>query len=225
MASQDNKIKMLLQKALKSEKDRFSEALVQEFKSTFPGDFVMAFSRVYDQLLMSGEDARDDPTSPANIRAEVISVVSSRVKEAVSRLSYEGGSIHLQGLSPMDLGFLGAGTETIDKSYRNPPKNLLFAFYIIGMISDVVFISKETYKKLGRGDKPLGRFGEGFLMDGTAYKKLFNKRARSKTPLPPYEEVVHPFSGKGPINFFGILRNHIDLNKYINNALKKISGG
>ncbi len=225
MASNTGKITSFLNKALQAEKKRFANILIKEFQTSFVTDFVKAFSRVYDQLLISGGSMLDDPTSPEAIKTEVMSVVRSRMESAVERLIYDGEKIHLYGLSPADLGFLG-GANTIPASFRDPPKQFLFAFYIVGMISDVVFISKSTFKKISGRDKNLGRFGEGYLMDGARYRKLLASRksmGANKNTLPAYNEVLHPFSGKGPINFFGILRNHIDLDKYIKAAIKKMA--
>ncbi len=225
MASNEVKIKSFLDKVLQSEKKRFVQYLIKEFQTTFVTDYVAAFSRVYDQVLISGGSMPDDPTSPENIKSEVMSTVRSRIESAVGRLTYTGGDIHIQGLSPADLGFLG-GANTIPASFRDPPKQFLFAFYIVGMISDVVFISKSTFKKMSGRDKNLGRFGEGYLMDGAKYRKLLTSRkslGANKNTLPAYEEVLHPFSGKGPINFFGILKNHIDLGKYVKAAVGKMS--
>lgn len=209
---------------LKKEKERFVRALVKEFKTTFVEDFVSAFSRVFDQTLLSGKSMPEDPTSPENIKKEVLDVVRARTIEAVSKISYSDGTIHIKGLNSADLGY--AGGSTIPKDFRDPPKNLLFAFYIIGMIADVVFISKDTFKKLTGRDKPTGRFGEGYLMDGAKYRNILKKQANlgaAKKNLPSYEEILHPFSGSGPINFFSILRDHIDLGKYVTAAVKKVS--
>lgn len=217
-------IKSLINRILEAEKERFSEKLIQEFRTIFVADFVEAFSRVYDQLLLSGGGLPEDPTSPENIKGEVIQMVRQRTLEAVERLSYSNGSIHIQGLNIADLGFYGGAT--IPKDYKDPPKNLLFAFYIVGMVADVVFISKSTFKKITGREKPLGRFGEGYLMDGGRYRRVLERQAKlgaAKKNLPPYEEVLHPFSGKGPINFFGILRDQIKLSKYVNAAVRKMS--
>ena len=226
MASNNANISALLKKALEAEKKRFCTHLIQEFKTTFVVDFIQAFSSVYDQTLLGGKGMPEDPTSPENIKSEVMSVVRSRIEEAVGRLTYNGGDIHIYGLSPIDLGFLGGG-NTIPASFKDPPKNLLFAFYVVGMISDVVFISRDTYKKISGRESQLGRFGEGYLMDGAKYRKLLNSQAKIRGPkntLPAYESVLHPFSGNGPINFFGILKSHIDLDKYVKNAIKKMKG-
>lgn len=223
MASNSANIKSLLNKALQSEKKRFSEYLIKEFQTTFVTDYVAAFSRVYDQTLIAGGSLPEDPTSPENIKSEVLSVVRNRINEAVNKLSYTGGDIHIKGLAPEDLGFMGGGT--IPKSFKAPPKNFLFAFYIVGMISDVVFISKSTFKSISGKDANLGRFGDGYLMDGAKYRKMLSGRkgpGASKNKLPSYEEVLHPFSGKGPINFFGILKDHIDLGKYVKAAVRKM---
>ncbi len=224
MASNIANIKSLLNKALQFEKKRFSEYLIKEFQTTFVTDYVAAFSRVYDQTLMSGGSLPEDPTSPENIKSEVLSTVRSRIEEAVGRLTYTGGDIHIQGLSPADLGFLGSG-NTISAAFKDPPKQFLFAFYIVGMISDVVFISKSTYKKISGRDAHLGRFGQGYLMDGAKYRKMLSGRkamGANKNSLPAYEEVLHPFSGRGPINFFSILKNYIDLGKYVKAAARKM---
>lgn len=223
MASNSANIKDLLNKALKSEKKRFCEYLIHEFQTTFVTDYVSAFSRVYDQTLMSGGSLPEDPTSPENIKSEVLATVRSRIEQAVNKLSYSGGDIHIKGLSPTDLGFISG--STISKDIKDPPKQFLFAFYIVGMISDVVFISKATFKKISGKDAHLGRFGEGYLMDGAKYRKMLASRkggGANKNTLPAYSEVLHPFSGRGPINFFGILKNHIDLGKYVKAAVTKM---
>lgn len=223
MASNTPKIKTFINKILEAEKKRFAKALVKEFQTNFPNDFVSAFARVYDQTLISGGGMKDDPTSPEQIKSEVLATIRSRTEEAVGRLSADGGEIRIKGIAKGELGFMGGGG--IPASFKNPPKQFLFAFYIIGMVGDLVFISQETFRKMGLKSGSLGRFGQGFLMSGDKYKKMLARQAHSgseKKNLPSYEEVLHPFSGKGPINFFGILRKQIDLGKYVSAAVKKM---
>ena len=157
----------------------------------------------YDSLLVGAEGAigSKDPKAPSNLRSTFKSYIEAQASQAVEVTS-KGIAFRLINLR--DLGF----PEGPDKTSRDKLK--LVFFYIEGMIGDLAFVSKDVYAKFNprRRDSSLGRFGEGFLIPGAAYRKqrasiIESQKTNPSIQVPPaFETVKHPLSGAGANDIF-----------------------
>ena len=157
----------------------------------------------YDTMLVGAEGSigSKDPTAPSNLRSIFQSYLENQASNALS-VTKEGISFRL--INARDIGFPSGPPKDSSSKLK------LIFFYIEGMIGDLVFIDRETYKVFNPNNQnsSLGRFGEGFLLSGNAYRKkqqtlLQRKSVNPNTKiLPDFEAVKHPLSGAGPNDIF-----------------------
>ena len=162
----------------------------------------------YDRLSDVADQSPEDPTNPANWRAEFLSAL----EEDLTRTFVVAGdriSIRLG-----DKQFLGySGGNTIDPNDTEPLHWMVF--FIEGLIDDWAFISPEKFTQItGQPYKPgWGRFESGFMVSRGDYEEQgWDKRI-------PFSEVRHPFSGFAPLDIFAEALREFKLRPFIQKAI------
>lgn len=162
----------------------------------------------YDNLSAIAETGPDDPTSPANWRAEFLAKLEEDIEQT---FTFTGNRILVQMGDKDFLGYDPSGE--IDPDDTEPLHWLVF--FLEGLIGDWAFITPETYERLrGTSYKPTwGRFNDGFMLSRQAFESEGWDR------LVNFEEVRHSFSGFSPVDIFSEAFREFQLRPFIELAV------
>jgi hypothetical protein len=197
---------------------RMKDALQNEFKQDFLDTFSDEFDKNFSDL-DSKMSKQGDPTAPSKIKPAVMNYVSTNFENGIT-FDAKTNEVKISLLSPEALGYpSGPDRHETDKVR-------LFYFYLEGAAGELAFINNTTYDIMNykRSGSPVGRFGEGFLMDMKYYSAARRNPVYGKN-LPSEEEVRFPLSGSGPVDIIGMVMNRLPMSKYINIATKKALEG
>jgi len=148
--------------------------------------------RGYDELSDRGNMGPDDPTNPANWRAEFLAKLREDLEDnlvvTANRITAKLG----------DRDFLGYDAGgTIDPDDTEPLHWMVF--YLEGLIGDWAFVTREDYTRItgGKYDPKWGRFKQGFMISKEEYQSQGWDR------VIPFDQVRHPFFlGLVPLIYF-----------------------
>lgn len=163
----------------------------------------------YDELSDRAEMGPDDPTNPANWRAEFLLKLEQDLERTFivtgSRITVKLGDKDFLGYNP---------SESISPDDTEPLHWMVF--FIEGLIGDWAFITPETYGLLTRGgkyDSKWGRFSSGFMVSKEDYE------AQGWNKVIPFEQVRHPFSGFSPLDIFTEALREFKLRPFVQKAI------
>jgi hypothetical protein len=163
----------------------------------------------FDGLADRAEMQPEDPTNPANWRAEFL----AKLEEDLERTFVVAGNKITVQLG--DRAFLGYDPSgNIDPNDTEPLHWMVF--FIEGLVGDWAFISPDTYQRLnpgGRYQPGWGRFERGFMVSRQEYEEQgWNRQI-------PFSQLRHPFSGFNPVDIFAEALREFRLRPFIQKAI------
>lgn len=145
----------------------------------------------------------EDPTNPENWRDDFYNRLHEDAYETIS-FNYSGDKA-VFSVKIGDKEFLGYDQES-DKG--NTPL-IWLVYYLEGLAGEWGFVSSEM------AGRPVGRFGEGFMISREAYDAEGWQAKTGKT----FEEIRHPFSEYSPLDIFREAVEEFRLTPFIKKAV------
>ena len=168
----------------------------------------------YDSLSERANILPEDPTNPANWRAEFL----LKLEEDLERTFVINGDIISVRLGEKEfLGYNPSGTvETGDTE----PLHWL-VFFIEGLAGDWGFISPETYTKITKRpyQATWGRFSDGFMISRQDFED------QGWDSVMAFSQIRHPFSGFSPLDIFVEALREFRLRPFIEKAITAAAKG
>lgn len=163
----------------------------------------------FDSLSDRAEMLPEDPTNPANWRAEFL----AKLEEDVQRTFVVAGNRITIRIGDKD--FLGYDpSKKIDPDDTEPLHWMVF--FLEGLVGDWAFISPENYARLNIGSRyqpGWGRFERGFMVSRQEYEEQGWDR------LIPFSQLRHPFSGFSPLDIFAEALREFKLRPFVQKAI------
>ena len=168
----------------------------------------------YDRLGDRMTALPEDPTNPANWRQEFENKLYQDLERNL--IVTDKGLIVKLGDKEF-LGYSDAGQS--DNSDTTPLVWLVY--YLEGLMGEWAFIDTTTYANFrpDADSKPLGRFGDGFLISRTQFEEEGWHEVTS------FDEARHPFSGYSPVDIFTEALNEFQFKPFIQRAIKASKEG
>ena len=162
-----------------------------------------------DGLIQRANMLPEDPTNPANWRAEFKDKLEEDFRNT---FMVTGKHVTIKIGETSFLGYDPSG-ERNDSGDDSPLQWMVY--YLEGLAGDWAFISPDTYKKFrGATYRPeWGRFSEGFMISREDFY------AEGWNEVVPFESVRHPFSGFSPLDIFTEALNEWRIRPFIRKAL------
>lgn len=205
---------------------RFNTALLFVLRRRFVPEYVSAFDKLYDELLVAPYPIKqEDLTSPDKIKPNIISYITDSLNASLSQVDISS-KISFGGIEKTIIGY----PEGPDRQDTDVLK--LFYFYVEGTIGDYALITIDFLSELDpmRGERYLGRFGNVFLMPMYKFRKMYaaiasssNERTRALAAKYTPDKVRHPYSGAPPSRIFERVREKIDFGSYFDDAKKMLT--
>lgn len=203
-----------LKKIIKDKQDLIKHNITVVVRTEAVPHLIDRIMAGYDRLSDRMSSTPDDPTNPALWRTDFRNKLLQDLEQNL--IVTDRGLIIRLG----DKKFLGYTDD--EKGDPDSTEGLTWlVYYIEGLMGDWAFISNATYKDMrGRASiKPLGRFGEGFMLS----RSQFDEEGWSK--VTSFEQERHPFSGFSPLDIFTEALNEFRIKPFIERAIKAAKEG